>query len=228
MPGTDSNDDDNTNTTYVWPDYNTSESESTEIHEAFLQNETMTNQSTPAGGINYGVSSMAITMISFREYYEENVKRQGLLDGGLTWEEFKDNNSADVRLDVDEAYYQMAAHATGIPQDNITIIAYERPVFYDKEGLPISGTDILSIVMIILILGLLAFVVLRSMRANRGEQEEEELSVESMLQSAAEKGLEDLDVETKSETRLLIEKFVDENPEAAANLLRNWLNEDWS
>ena len=27
--------------------------------------------------------------------------------------------------------------------------------------------------------------------------------------------------------RKLIEKFVDENPEAAANLLRNWLNEDW-
>lgn len=227
VPGTDSNDDDNNNTTYVWPDYNNSESESSEIHEAFLQNETMVNQSTPAGGINYGTSSMAITMISFREYYEENVKRQGLLDG-LTWEEFKDNNGADVRLDVDETYYQMAAHATGIPQDNITIIAYERPVFYDKEGLPVSGTDILSIVMIILILGLLAFVVLRSMRAGRGDQEEEELSVESMLQSAAENALEDLDVETKSETRLLIEKFVDENPEAAANLLRNWLNEDWS
>ena len=29
------------------------------------------------------------------------------------------------------------------------------------------------------------------------------------------------------ETRKLIEKFVDENPEAVANLLRNWLNEDW-
>jgi len=25
----------------------------------------------------------------------------------------------------------------------------------------------------------------------------------------------------------MIEKFVDENPESAANLLRNWLNEDW-
>lgn len=25
-----------------------------------------------------------------------------------------------------------------------------------------------------------------------------------------------------------IEKFVDENPEAVALLLRNWLNEDWN
>ena len=30
-----------------------------------------------------------------------------------------------------------------------------------------------------------------------------------------------------AETRRLIERFVDENPEAAASLLRNWLNEDW-
>ena len=40
--------------------------------------------------------------------------------------------------------------------------------------------------------------------------------------------LEDIDVESKSETRKMIEKFVDENPESAAALLRNWLNEDWN
>ena len=57
--------------------------------------------------------------------------------------------------------------------------------------------------------------------------EEEEVSVEKLLDSIPETPLEELEVETKSETRKLIEKFVDENPEAAANLLRNWLNEDW-
>ena len=36
------------------------------------------------------------------------------------------------------------------------------------------------------------------------------------------------DVESKSETRKMIGKFVDENPESAAALLRNWLNEDWN
>ena len=39
--------------------------------------------------------------------------------------------------------------------------------------------------------------------------------------------LEEIDSETKSERRLLIEKFVDDNPDAVANLLRNWLTEDW-
>ena len=52
--------------------------------------------------------------------------------------------------------------------------------------------------------------------------------MESLLQSTPESELEDIEVETKSETRKMIEKFVDENPEAAAALLRNWLNEDWS
>ena len=167
-------------------------------------------------------------MVSFREYYEQNVKDQGLLDG-MSWSEFKLAHSEDVRLEVDEAFYKMAADATGISQDKITIIAYESPVFYDKEGLSISGTDILSIVMIVLILALLGFVVLRSMGPRKKpEQEEEELSVEKMLQSTPEPTVEDIDVETKSETRKMIDKFVDENPEAAANLLRNWLNEDWN
>ena len=49
----------------------------------------------------------------------------------------------------------------------------------------------------------------------------------TLLYSTPEAVLDDIEVETKSETRKLIEKFVDENPEAAANLLRNWLNEDW-
>jgi flagellar M-ring protein FliF len=154
------------------------------------------------------------------------VERQGLLEG-ITWEEFKDANSEDIRLEVDEEYYRMAAMATGISQDSISIIAYESPIFYDKEGISIGTTDIVSIVLIVLILVLLVLVVLRSMRSRKKEPEEEELSVEDMLQSTPESALDELDVETKSETRKLIEKFVDDNPEAAANLLRNWLNEDW-
>ena len=53
--------------------------------------------------------------------------------------------------------------------------------------------------------------------------------MEEILQSTQpEATVEDIDVEAKSDTRRMVEKFVDENPEAAANLLRNWLNEDWN
>ena len=54
--------------------------------------------------------------------------------------------------------------------------------------------------------------------------------MESLLESTAAKdaeNLEDIGYTEKSETRVMIEKFVDENPGAAALLLRNWLNEDW-
>ncbi len=227
-PGTDSNDDDNNNNTYVWQDYNNTESSTTEREELFLPNESIETRNILAGSIVYDDSSIAVALISHREYHEESVRRQGLLDGGLTWEEFKDNNGADILLEVDDGLYDMVANATGISRDRISIVAYETPVFYDREGWSAGDTNMLvSVLMLLLILGLLAFVVLRSMRAKKSSEEEEELSVENMLQSTAESTLEDIDLESKSETRLLIERFVDENPEAAANLLRNWLNEDW-
>ena len=78
-----------------------------------------------------------------------------------------------------------------------------------------------------MILALLAFVVIRSMRSEKETEQPEELSVESLLQSQPEMELEDIGTEPMSETRRLIEKFVDENPEAVASLLRNWLNEGW-
>lgn len=229
-PGTGSNDSDYP--TYVYPNLSNGESSSSESHVEYLQNERERYVTSPAGGIIYENSSMSIALIRYREYYEDTVKRQGLLDG-TTWEDFKVVNGDDVRLEVDDDYYDMAANATGISRDRITIIAYEAPIFHDSEGWTENSTsNLLSIIMILLILGLLAFVVLRSMRTKKEEQEEEaqeeELSVESMLQSTAENTMEVIDVETKSDVRLMVEKFVDENPEAAASLLRNWLNEDWN
>lgn len=228
IPGTDTNGSDSV-PGYYNPDNGSGEYSREERSSDYQNNMSDSVINTPAGAVAYEESSLAISMISYREYYYDNVKNQGLLDG-ISWEEFKEAHRDDVRVEVDEIYYKMAADASGISQDRITIIAYESPLFYDKEGLDISGTDILSIVMIVLILALLGFVVLRSMgpRKKGAEPEEEELSVEKMLQSTPEPAVEDIDVEAKSETRKMIDKFVDENPEAAANLLRNWLNEDWN
>ena len=121
----------------------------------------------------------------------------------------------------------MVANATGIDKTKITIMAYSENWFIDSDGLGVSTTDVVQIILIFVILALLGFVVLRSMRGEKQEEEEEELSVENLLQSTPEESLDAIETETKSEVRLIIEKFVDENPEAAANLLRNWLNEDW-
>lgn len=222
VPGTDSNDEN----VYVSPDGNNSSSSQTEMLEDFLPNEDILNKITPAGAINYNNSGMSIALIRYREYKEEDVRAMGLLDG-ITWEEFKLNNANDVKLEVDEDYYSMAHTATRIPLENITIVSYESPVFVDEPGLSVDWTNVASIILLIVILALLGFVVLRSMTASRKTTEDEELSVESLLQSTPETELENIDVEEKSETRKLIEKFVDDNPEAAAALLRNWLSEDW-
>ena len=123
----------------------------------------------------------------------------------------------------------MVSKATGIAVANISIVAYDEPLFVESEDTGVKFADVLQIVLIVLILALLAFVVIRSMRGEKQpEPEEEELSLDTLLQSTQEQQeLEDIEGEVKSEARLLIERFVDENPEAVANLLRNWLQDEW-
>lgn len=222
VPGTDSN----TETTYVLPDSAYSSSETSEENRKYAPNEEIKTKKETAGRIEYDDSSVSVTGTEYVVIKEEDAKRQGLLDG-ITWDEYKLANAGRTKVEVDEELYSVVANATGIPLDNITIVKYSENYFIDSEGLGIGASDVIQILLIVIILGLLAFVVLRSMAGKKEVQQEEELSVETLLQSTPAGELEDIEVESKSETRKMIDKFVDENPEAAANLLRNWLNEDW-
>lgn len=224
VPGTTSNDSDDT--TYELETYDNTSESVTEESRDYLPNEEVTEQTIPPGLIQYDSSSISVAAKTLQVYKEEEVEEQGLLTD-MTWDEFKAANEEQVKLTVDDELYSLVQTATGIPQENISIVAYEVPVFIDKEGLDVEATDIIQIVIILVILGLLAFVILRSMKGSKAEEPEEELSVESLLQSTPQEQLEDIELEEKSETRKMIEKFVDENPEAAASLLRNWLSEDW-
>ena len=108
------------------------------------------------------------------------------------------------------------------------ISSYEEPFFVDKEGIKADYKDVIYFVIAGLIVLLLGYVVIRSLKTDKAKEEEpEELSVEGLLQSMPTRPLEDISLDEKSDVRKLIEKFVDENPEAVANLLRNWLTEDW-
>ncbi len=226
VPGTTSNDSDH-DTTYVMQDYNTSSETVSEESRDYLPNEKMETKTIPPGLIQYSTSSISVAAKRLKVYKEEDVKAQGLLTD-MTWDEYKAANSEQKKLDVDDDIYAVVQTATGIPRANISVVAYEVPVFIDKEGMPVDATDLIQILIILIILGLLAFVILRSMKSGKPEEEpEEELSVESLLQSTPAENLEDIELQEKSEARKMIEKFVDENPEAAANLLRNWLQEEW-
>lgn len=223
-PGTGSNNEDGAS--YVLSDYADSSSTSSERESKYLQDENVSSEVKPPGDVIYDESSIGIAATKLHVYKEEDVQRQGLLEG-ITWDEFKVTNGDVVKLEVDDEIYALVAKATGISEENIQIVAQEKPIFIDREGLSVGAWDVVQIVLIVLILALLAFVVLRSMRGAKADQMEEELSVESLLQSTPAVELEDIELEEKSETRKLIEKFVDENPEAVASLLRNWLTEEW-
>lgn len=223
VPGTDTN----TENTYVLQDNAYNSSTVTEQSKDYLPNETITDTENPGGVIKYDSSSLGITAIHYVVYKEADLKTQGLLDG-ISFEEYQAANSARVKTEVDEDIYNVVAKATGITTENISIVAYDEPIFVEDEGSDISATDILQIALIVVILGLLGFVVFRSMRTEKKVEMEEELSLNSLLQSTQNaQELEDIDLEGKSEVRMMIEKFVDENPEAVANLLRNWLTDDW-
>lgn len=223
IPGTDSN---GQQPEYVYQDNSESNSETSEEERQYLPSETVTNRDTPPGTINYNLSTISLATTNMNVIREEDVRAQGLLDG-ISWEEYKLANAGQTQVEVPADLYDIVSKATGFPMDNIAIVAYSENVFFDREGFNVSGSDVVQIALIVVILALLAFVVIRSMRSEKESEQPEELSVESLLQSQPEVELEDIGTEPMSETRRLIEKFVDENPEAVASLLRNWLNEGW-
>jgi len=225
VPGTDTNTEE---TTYVMETGNASNYSVAEESRDYLPSEKIVDKSTPPGSIDYAASSIGITASHFVVYKESELKAQGLLDG-ITFDEFMLQNSDMVKKDVDEEMLTLVANATGIPVANISIVAYDVPIFQAEEGFAMSASNIAQIALIILVLALLGVVVFSTLRKEKVEEaQEEELSVETLLQTTQEhQEVEDIDLETKSEIRLMVEKFVDENPDASAQLLRNWLNEDW-
>lgn len=224
VPGTDPNDE----TTYVLQDNQNSRSSVEENSYDYLPNERIT-ESTTWGAVDMGNSTISVTATNYIIINEADYRAAD--NGGLSWSEYKAANSMPIPQD-DETMLtqvrQLVANATGISPDNVALALYNENFFVDRSGMAVGITDILQIILIIAILLLLAFVILRSMRTAREEDEEgvQELSVESLLESQPlDSELDNIEMDAGSETKRLIEKFIDENPEAAASLLRNWLNE---
>ncbi|MDD6571009.1 MAG: flagellar M-ring protein FliF C-terminal domain-containing protein [Thermoflexaceae bacterium] len=224
-PGTESNDEDtdyniqdgtNTNSSYLKEEY------------SYLVNELVTTETTTPGEVILDTSTVSAVFNKYVVYNEDDVEKLGYLDG-ITWEEFKAQNAETVQVDFDQEWIDIIARGTGIPAENVSIVAYEKHFFYDADTSSRPFSFYLQILLAVAILGLLAFVVLRSSRPVTVEETEPELSVEQMLATTkeAQQSVEDIDLQEKSEVRKAIEKFVDENPEAVALLLRNWLDDGW-
>ena len=149
----------------------------------------------------------------------------------MTFDEYVDANSNVTEQQVPTDLSQLVAAATGITENNIQIRVVEKPVFEAKEASSFGDnvTNYLMVILTVLIAGLLIFVIIKGTSPVEVTEMEPELSVEDLLATTQDNAqtLEEIELEDKSDTRIMIEKFVDENPEAVALLLRNWINEDW-
>ncbi|WP_458459693.1 flagellar M-ring protein FliF C-terminal domain-containing protein [Pseudobutyrivibrio sp.] len=228
VPGTDTNDDD---TTYVMEDNNQTETSTEEFYKDYLPDERITTHKDEMGKRILDDSSISVTCKTFAIYNQDKMESDGTLEElGQTFDEFVRANSDPVQQEVTDDIVEVVARATGFPTTSVKVVAYEIPMFQYSEGSGISITDILQIVLAFLIFAMLGFVVFRSLRTEEEEPVEQELTIDDLIastQEEEEEELEDIGYTEKSEARILIEKFVDEKPEAVAQLLRNWLNEDW-
>ena len=114
--------------------------------------------------------------------------------------------------------------------NRISIMITEIPFFQGSIEESFQIANYLPLIVMLIILALLAFVVFRSTRTVEVVKTEPEVSIDTLLAATnnnTTEALEDIDLQDKSEARKAIEKFVDENPEAVALLLRSWLDDDW-
>lgn len=226
IPGTDTNG--GAVTDYNITDGVAANSNANVIKEAYDTSTTTTVTKKAIGTVNTDNSSIAVMLSKYVVYDETKMKKAGQLKG-TDFATFQSENEEKKPLEVDDDTYAMVEKATGISAENIKIQAFEVPLFYPKEeSVADTATNYLQFILAILIVALLCFVVFKGMKPVEVTELEPELSVEALLATTKEnQALEDIEFSDKSATRQQIERFVDENPEEVALLLRNWLNEEW-
>lgn len=223
VPGTDSNDevdyylDTTTGTVY----------ESSTEDEYYQSSVSVKEIVYDVGTIDRDKSSISVVVKKILTVKEETLERLGALDD-MSFEEYVDRHSEVVWIEPDEELIAVIANATGFSEEHITLRCGNVYNYVAKEEVTRDWTTYLQILLVVLLVGFLAFVIFRGMSPVEVTELEPELSVEQLLATTKEnQSLEDVEFSEQSETRKMIEKFFEENPEAVAQLLRNWLNEEW-
>jgi len=181
----------------------------------FAYNETITEQEKPTGRLIPEQSTAAISL-----WYGQRVTDDSKLS-----DEFLN----EVRL--------AASMATGIPVSNITV---NKMKLAPPETTTKTTSEIIRefvsdygffILLLLLIIGL--FIMAIPKRKKEHVQDTTELQPvlaaepKFVVPEKPEVHLPEIDFEEKSELKKQIDKFVKQKPEVVAQLLRNWLSEDW-
>ena len=128
--------------------------------------------------------------------------------------------------DKEKEFVDLIYAATGLDTKNVQVKAEEfsSKVIDRIVEEPSTNWLAIGIAALILLLGLIILIVYMRIRAKKAAEEELQKLMEE--KSSIELEVADLDFEfEESKMKAQIDKFVEKKPEAAAQLLRNWLNE---
>jgi len=233
-PGTDANDQEPPN--YAMGEENNATYSGSKETNDYLYNTNEVVIDSMGGTIIPEQSSMAVVVYRYREYDEDYLEKNGTIDRDNTWEDFKLANSQETAIDIAPELIDAIRVGTGL--ENVSLIGYEKPIFVDKVQKPLNTEQIIILAILAVLLVLLAYGLIKKTKPEDTEKVEP-LELETIIGNAqkleeeqqqqeqeAAAGLAEIN-EVESEYKRQIGKFIDEKPEAVANLLRNWLNDDW-
>ncbi|MCR5824803.1 MAG: hypothetical protein K6G60_10270 [Lachnospiraceae bacterium] len=223
VPGTDSNDE----VDYYIAPGSSGNSETFQQDSYYKPSVSITETLYDSGTIT-DKTTIAVTARRVIKRTKSDLELLGELNDDMTYERYTLEHREPVLTETPDALVKIVSYATGIDEDRVTLITYDVYQFVDDQARDIDVTLVVQIALAVLLLLILLVVIFRGMRPVEITEVEPELSIEQLLATTKEnQSLEDVEFSEESETRKMIEKFFDENPEAVAALLRNWLNEDW-
>ncbi len=203
----------------------------------YAYNVTETTKDGAVGVLVPEASSFSIILYDENILEEDFLTRNNML-GGLTWEQFKNQNDGKktLRTDIDDQLISLIQNGLGI--NNVQLIGYTVNVCVDKVVKPLAIEQIVMFSILALLILLLAMALLRVTKPDEISIAEPELTVKDLListqieeaqeaEQAESQKLAAIALQQESQTKQQIDKFVDEKPELVAQLMRNWLNDDW-
>lgn len=134
-----------------------------------------------------------------------------------------------VSVPVDPSFYEMISDATGIPEENISINAYERQAPEKREENKNMETILSSKVFTIVQIGigilLFLFLALRLGRRGKKEVKKKELKNIPTIENIPVQEKEDSKPKLEPYRNKRLEEYVRKHPEEAAQSLRKWIKE---
>lgn len=223
-PGTSANDNKTVNYNMAGGGNSSGSSELSDTQ--YKLNESETFEKVKPGAINKSESSVTVFLTRNKIYNEKYLKDNDIL-GDQTWEDYKDSIDPAESFVVDPATVRAVENASGV--ENVTVVGYNVPIFQDTIKKPINIQEVIIFAVLAVLLFMLGLLFIKNTKVEVIEEIEPELSVEDLLISSQleESEIGSIEMKAEDEIKAQVGKFVLEKPEMAAQLLRNWLNQEW-